>query len=287
MELVGTGTDRAWLGHARLEVGPHHCRRRPTCLRCLSWGASQRSRTSSRIWRPRPRRSDGRPDCRDVRARGHELCGPTRRRVCVAVLDPVQQVTIVATDAVGNYPIYWYDDHQEFVFSSALSAVLSAVPSCNRLNLMAVADYLTVGAVLEERTLVEGVRLLDPGTFLEFDWHAGDVRRHRYVDTAAFFADGAPAHSQLSRRGGRRLREGSRSRRTDLTPGRALALRWSRYPRDSCRAEPTFSRGPHLHAGGRQLRRSGHCEATGDGAPTPSTRSSRSTLTTCVIFCRT
>ena len=52
---------------------------------------------------------------------------------------------------------------------------------------MAVADYLTIGAVLEDKTLVEGVSLLNPGTSLEFDLDRGEVRQHQYLDTASFF----------------------------------------------------------------------------------------------------
>jgi len=70
-----------------------------------------------------------------------------------------------------------------------LSAVLRAVPARTRLNLQAVADFLTIGAVLEDKTLVKDVWLLDAGTVMEFDLESGEVQRRKYIDAASFFSE--------------------------------------------------------------------------------------------------
>ena len=189
MDLVATADETAWVGHARLDGTPrtivdggqhpsavlHGVLHNEAALRKEFGGPALVEATGDLI-----ATMYGREGVRFVERLEGEFV--------VAVIDPVRRVSLVATDPVGNYPIFWHADRQDFVFSSDLSAVLSAVPSRNRLNLMAVADYLTIGAVLEDRTLVEGVRLLDPGTLLEFDLTRGQVQEHRYVDTASFFA---------------------------------------------------------------------------------------------------
>jgi asparagine synthase (glutamine-hydrolysing) len=53
--------------------------------------------------------------------------------------------------------------------------------------LRAVADYLTLGAVLGDKTLAEGVQLLDPGTVLVYGMRDRRVTMHPYVQIESFF----------------------------------------------------------------------------------------------------
>jgi asparagine synthase (glutamine-hydrolysing) len=106
---------------------------------------------------------------------------------CLALVDPIRERLLVATDAVGNYPVYWRADADGLIFSSDLSALLRATPAAARLDLRAVADYLTIGAVLGNKTLAEGVRELDPGTVLTYDVRKADVSLRAYVKLESFF----------------------------------------------------------------------------------------------------
>ena len=197
MDLVATTDQTHWLGHARLDGAP----------RTIVDGGQQPSAVLHGVLHNEAalRKEFGGPAL--VEATGDLIATMYAREgarfverlegeFVVAVIDPARHVSFVATDPVGNYPIYWHADQQDFVFSSDLSAVLGAVPSRNRLNLMAVADYLTIGAVLEDKTLVDGVSLLAPGTSLEFDLARGEVRQHQYLDIASFF--GAKASDKSS-----------------------------------------------------------------------------------------
>jgi asparagine synthase (glutamine-hydrolysing) len=105
----------------------------------------------------------------------------------IAIADTHHGRVLVATDPVGSYPIYWRADANGFIFSSDLSALLKATPGATRLDLRAVADYLTAGAVLGDRTLAEGVRLLGPGTILSYELASGRVDLRQYVDLADWF----------------------------------------------------------------------------------------------------
>ena len=110
---------------------------------------------------------------------------------CLALVDEQARRVLVATDHVASYSIRWRVDAGGFVFSSDLSALLRAAPEARRLNLRAVADYLTIGAVLGDKTLVEGVSELDPGSMLTYDVAAGAVSIASYCRIESFFEDKA------------------------------------------------------------------------------------------------
>jgi len=109
----------------------------------------------------------------------------------VIVADPARRQLFAATDHVGSYPIYWRADANGLILSSDLSALLAAGTFARRVNLRAVADYLTIGAVLGDKTLVDGVLLLDPGTLLRYDAGQDRISLHSYVQLESFFQDKA------------------------------------------------------------------------------------------------
>jgi asparagine synthase (glutamine-hydrolysing) len=106
---------------------------------------------------------------------------------CLALIDEQRKRLLLATDTIGSHPIYWRADADGLAFGSDLSAVLRATTGANRLNLRAVADYLTVGAVLGDKTLADGVQLLGPGTLLVYDLRDGRTMLHPYVSVESFF----------------------------------------------------------------------------------------------------
>lgn len=108
---------------------------------------------------------------------------------CVAVVDPIQDRILIASDAVGSHPLYWNADSVGMVFSSNLSALLRITPSARRLDLVAVADYITLGSLLGDRTLVQDVSLLAPGTVLMYDVRTQCVSFLRYFDVASLFEE--------------------------------------------------------------------------------------------------
>ena len=106
---------------------------------------------------------------------------------CLALVDLEREQLLIATDTIGNYLVYWRADAEGLIFSSDLSALLRATPAAARLDLRAVADYLTIGAVLGDKTLVEGVRVLDPGTVLTYDVRRARVSLRPYVRLETLF----------------------------------------------------------------------------------------------------
>jgi asparagine synthase (glutamine-hydrolysing) len=105
----------------------------------------------------------------------------------LALIDEARRRVVLAADTIGSHPIYWRADASGLGFGSDLSAVLRLFPTATRLNLRAVADYLTTGVVLGDKTLADGVTLLDPGTVLVYGMDDGRIRLQRYVRLEDFF----------------------------------------------------------------------------------------------------
>jgi asparagine synthase (glutamine-hydrolysing) len=107
----------------------------------------------------------------------------------VAVVDAERSRLLLATDPVGTYPLYWWTGADGLMFSSDLSAILAATPEARQLNLRAVADYVTVGFVVGDKTLARGVRALDPGTVLSCDAARGHVSERTYFRVESLFGN--------------------------------------------------------------------------------------------------
>ncbi len=107
----------------------------------------------------------------------------------VAVIDSNRHRILVATDTIGSHPVYLHQNSDGLVFCSNLSALLCATSSVHRLDLRAVADYVTLGSLLADRTLVRGVSLLPPGTVMEYDTRSQVVSLRRYSDMEEWFSN--------------------------------------------------------------------------------------------------
>lgn len=106
---------------------------------------------------------------------------------CLALFDKTRQRLVVATDPLGSHPIYWRTDSESFMFGSDVSALIRGSSERTRLDLRAVADYLTGGVVFGDKTLAREIRLLDPGTLLTYDVDSGRVTFESYIDLQALF----------------------------------------------------------------------------------------------------
>jgi asparagine synthase (glutamine-hydrolysing) len=106
---------------------------------------------------------------------------------CLAVVDEAARRIVLAADAIGTHPLYWHAGPGGLVFGSDLSAVLRALPAPPRLNLHAVADYLTIGLVLGDKTLAGDVQLLGPATTLIYDLENRTATTREYLPLASLF----------------------------------------------------------------------------------------------------
>jgi len=86
---------------------------------------------------------------------------------------------ILARDAMGVKPLYYYLDGEDIYFGSELKCIFAHPRVPRRLCLDGLNCFLLVNYVPGPWTLVEGIVKLMPGHWLE--WHAGQCRTRNYV----------------------------------------------------------------------------------------------------------
>jgi asparagine synthase (glutamine-hydrolysing) len=114
---------------------------------------------------------------------------------CAAVLDARRKQLLLINDRIGSYPIYWHDGSQQFVFGPSVDAVLRKAGSEVKLEPRAVADYLTFGFLLGDKTLDAQVRLLPPASVLTYHWDTESRELQRYWSASSLFQPGQLDHS--------------------------------------------------------------------------------------------
>jgi len=95
---------------------------------------------------------------------------------CAVILDESQRTLLLINDYLGSYPLYWHANPDRLLFASELKSLLSDASLQATLNPQAVADYLTFGFVLGEKTLDVSVKLLPQGSYLTYQWEDGICR---------------------------------------------------------------------------------------------------------------
>jgi len=85
----------------------------------------------------------------------------------MAIWDAQKQELTLARDRMGIKPIYYFQDENGIVFSSELRALLASDVIPRKLNRLALADYLRYQTVHAPETIIDGVKMLEPGHFLK------------------------------------------------------------------------------------------------------------------------
>ena len=92
-----------------------------------------------------------------------------RGMFALALWDASRQRLVLARDPFGIKPLYYYLAREAFVFASELRALLASGLVPRRLSSAGVESYFASGSVAAPFTIVEGVRQLFPGHYLEID----------------------------------------------------------------------------------------------------------------------
>jgi len=111
------------------------------------------------------------------------------------ILDESNTTLILLNDHLGSFPLYWHLDPTRLVFASELKALLRDSGIEAQLNPRAVADYLTFGFLMSEKTIAKNVHLLSPGSTLSFNWSTGEHRLERYAKLESLFQESAISQS--------------------------------------------------------------------------------------------
>lgn len=102
----------------------------------------------------------------------------------VLIYHKLTGVACLLTDALGRLPLYYARDEQSIVISRKLDFVVVAHER-NTFNRMGIAQYLMFGYSLGDKTLVQGVYALDPGSAITIDPRSSQIEIQR-VHTFCF-----------------------------------------------------------------------------------------------------
>jgi asparagine synthase (glutamine-hydrolysing) len=104
----------------------------------------------------------------EVLLQGYDHWGPAvvdrlRGMFAFAIWDETRRELLLGRDRLGVKPLYFYRDDRCLLFASEIRALLASGLIERRLDPIALDQYLAYQSVPSPRTLVRGVRMLDPG----------------------------------------------------------------------------------------------------------------------------
>jgi asparagine synthase (glutamine-hydrolysing) len=105
---------------------------------------------------------------------GIDVFRKLRGMFALALWDNQKQQLLLARDPLGIKPLYYYATKDQFVFASELRALLASGLVPRRIDPAGVDSYLAGGSVAAPLTIVDGIKQLLPGHYLQV---SADERR--------------------------------------------------------------------------------------------------------------
>jgi asparagine synthase (glutamine-hydrolysing) len=98
-----------------------------------------------------------------------------------AIWDTMSRELFIARDRMGVKPLYYYCDNDHFIFASEVRAILKSglVPAC--LNQAAVDDFLEFQSVPFPHAIIENVRQLEAGAFLNISTGKPQIKKYQKI----------------------------------------------------------------------------------------------------------
>ncbi len=109
-----------------------------------------------------------------------------------ALWDDRRRRLLLATDRVGKKPLYYARDGERLAFASELKALLEDPALTRAIDLEALDDYFTFGAIPAPATILHGITRLPPAHYLV--WEGGALRTTEYWDVPT---DGVVERSEV------------------------------------------------------------------------------------------
>ncbi len=95
-----------------------------------------------------------------------------------AIWDKTDSSLFIARDRLGIKPLYYYDNFEQFAFSSAVRSLLTLPFIEKKINEDALVDYLRYATVHAPRTIINGIQCLMPGHYLVLN--EDGISTHQY-----------------------------------------------------------------------------------------------------------
>jgi len=110
------------------------------------------------------------------------------------IYDSTKQKIFLARDRLGKKPIFYSTYPDGIIFSSELKEILVTGKVPTDINNQAVNYYFSLGYIPGDICIVQHVRKLPPGHFLEYDCAKGTAQQQRYWDVPDFIAAKSEEH---------------------------------------------------------------------------------------------
>lgn len=96
-----------------------------------------------------------------------------RGMFALAIWDSTNQQLVLARDPLGIKPVYYFAAKDKLLFASELRALLASGLTPRRLSTAGVDSYLATGSVESPPTIVDGIKQLMPGHYLQVKVNRG------------------------------------------------------------------------------------------------------------------
>jgi asparagine synthase (glutamine-hydrolysing) len=109
---------------------------------------------------------------------GRGVCEHLNGMFAFALWDQRRRKLFLARDRLGIKPLYYYQDHEKFIFGSEIKAILQHPNLQKTIDPMALSNYLTFEYIPSPRSVFNEIRKLEPGHRLT--WEAGRIQIEPY-----------------------------------------------------------------------------------------------------------
>lgn len=99
-----------------------------------------------------------------------------------ALWDGRARKLLLVRDHAGIKPLYYWTNEARLIFASEIKALIASPAVPRRLNMAALSGYLGFLWVPGEETMLDGIKKLEPGHFLE--WQDGKISVRKWFDLA-------------------------------------------------------------------------------------------------------
>lgn len=122
---------------------------------------------------------------------GKDVLPKLRGMFALAIWNNNTQELVLARDHMGIKPLYYQVNNNQLVFASEMKGMLTSGLVDKKINNQAVQQYLTSGYIMQPDTIIEGVKMMEPASYmvwkdgkytLEHFWNITD--KHRSMPTS-------------------------------------------------------------------------------------------------------
>ncbi len=111
---------------------------------------------------------------------GKKCLGRLRGMFAFAIYDEIEKTLFLARDRIGKKPLKYILDDTKIIFASELKAILTQTNVKKQIDYGAVYKFLTFGYVPAPLTGFDGIKKLEPGSYMLINLRRKTVEKKRY-----------------------------------------------------------------------------------------------------------